>query len=193
MCIRDFAIIDRSTNSVTAEHVYLVMQGLAKFHAISFALKDQQPEKFNKLTSNFSEVVISRSNNPLRLCLNHQAKLVFDAVSAEEDVHLLARVEEFYRKEAIDTAADCLDLEWTGPASVIAYGDVHQNNIMFRYDSNGKPIEVCFLDWQAARHSSPVIDIAFFIFCCTTKGLRDIHYDTFLKVYHESLSTHIRR
>lgn len=193
LCIRDFATVDRLTSSVIADHVYLVMQGLTKFHAISFALKDQQPKKFSELTSDLSEVFISRSNNTLRFCLNHQAKLVFDAVSAEENVHLLARVEEFYKKEAVDTAADCLDLGLTGPASVITYGDVHQNNIMFRCDSSRKPIDVCFLDWQAVLHSSPVIDIAFFIFCCTTKELRDIQYDTFLKVYHENLSTHIRR
>lgn len=176
---------------MTADHVRLVMKGFAKFHAISFALKDQHPEKFNELTSNLSEVFISETNVQLRYYLTEQAKEVFKALSDEDE--LLAKVKKFYEREALDIAADCIDLESTGFASVITYGDVHQNNILFRNDENGKPIEANFLDWQGVRHSSPILDIAFFIFCSTTKEVRDIHYDEFLNVYHETLTVHIRR
>lgn len=193
LCARGFFTIDRQTSTITANHVRLVMQGLAKFHAISFALKDQQPNKFNELTSNLSEVFIMRSNTPLRFALNYQTKLVFNAVTGANDAHLLAKMTEFYKNEAIDTAVDCIDLEATGSASVITYGDVWQNNILFKYDSNGEPIETSFVDWQAVRHASPVIDIAFFIFCCTTKEVRDIHYNDFIRTYHETLSMHIQR
>lgn len=178
-------------NEVTSDHVRLVMQNLAKFHAISFALKSQQPETFNKLTENLSEVFISRANNTLRFYLNNQSALVFEAVAGEPD--LFAKINEFYEREAVDWAADCIDNDFTGPASVISYGDAWQNNIMFKYNGDGKPIEASFLDWQAVRHSSPVIDIAFFIFCCTTKELRDAHYDEFLQIYHDTLSAHIRK
>lgn len=191
LSLRNFSTIDRKTGVMTAEHVYLVMQGLAKFHAISFALKDQKPEKFNELTSNLSEVIIVKSNIQLRYYLTEQAKNVFNSVSADEE--LLARVTKIYEKEALDIAADCIDLESTGSASVITYGDVWQNNIMFKYDSNGRPIETNFVDWQVVRHSSPIIDVAFFIFCSTTKELRDAHYGKFLEYYHDALSAHIRR
>ncbi|XP_055302585.1 uncharacterized protein LOC129568559 [Sitodiplosis mosellana] len=191
LCIRGFSTIDRRNDVMTAEHVRLVMQGFAKFHAISFALKDQHPEKFNDLTSNLSEVFICKTNTPLRYCLSEQAKGVFKALSDEEE--LLAKVKKFYEKEALDIAADCIDLESTGSASVITYGDVHQNNILFKNDANGKPNEASFLDWQAVRHASPVLDIAFFIFCSTTKEVRDVYYGEFLQVYHETLTEHIRR
>lgn len=189
LCSHGFTTINGRKNEITANHVNLVMEVLSKFHAISFALNDQEPETFNKLTANLSEVFISRANRTLRFYLNNQSALVFEAVATEED--LLAKVKEFYKREAVDTAADCIDIELS--ASVISYGDVWQNNIMFSYNNEGEPIEARFLDWQAVRHSSPVIDIAFFIFCCTTKELRDLHYDTFLKVYHDSLSAHIRK
>lgn len=191
LCIRGFTTIDRRNTEITAEHVRIYLGVLAKFHAISFALKDQRPEKFNELSSNLSEVFISKANNTLRMCLNNQASIVFEAVNAEKN--LLFKVKEFYENEAIDTAVDCIDVDRSGSASVIAYGDAWQNNVMFRYDCRGKPIEANFLDWQAVRHSSPVIDIAFFIFCCTTKKIRDVHYDEFLKLYHHNLSTHIRK
>lgn len=191
LCESGFNTINGRSTEITADHVKLVMQGLAKFHAISFALKDQKPETFRELTANLSEVFISRANDTLRFYLNSQSALVFEAVAGEND--LLAKVKEFYAREAVDTAADCIDIAITGSASVISYGDSWQNNVMFKYDGNGKPIEARFLDFQAVRHSSPVVDLAFFIFCCTTKELRDVHYDEFLQVYHDTLTAHIEK
>lgn len=191
LSLRGFSTIDRRAGVMTADHVNLVMQGLAKFHAISFALKDQQPKKFDQLTSNLNEVIILKSNIQLRYYLTLHSKSVFDAISADKD--LLAKVTEFYKKEALDIAADCIDLEATGSASVISYGDVWQNNIMFRNDSDGKPIETSFVDWQVVRHASPMVDVAFFIFCSTTKELRDVHYSQFLRIYHDTLTLHIHR
>lgn len=187
----DFATINVQQMEVNADHVRLFMKGLAKYHAISFAMKDQEPGTFNKLTKNLSEVFINRANNTLRFYLNNQSASVFEAVADEPD--LLAKVTEFYEREAVDWAADCIDIDLSGPASVISYGDSWQNNQMWRYNSDGKPIEVRLLDFQAARHCSPVVDIAFFIFCCTTKELRDAHYDEFLQIYHDTLSAHIQK
>lgn len=191
LCNGGFSTVNGRTNEVTADHVRLVLKTIAKFHAISFALKDQHIEKFKELTANLNEVFISRANNTLRFYLNNQSAFVFEAVANEND--LLAKVKEFYKREAVDWAADCIDIDITGPASVISYGDVWQNNIMFKYNDDGKPIEASFLDWQAVRQCSPVIDIAFFIFCCTTKELRDMHYDEFLHIYHDTLSAHIQQ
>lgn len=195
LCDRGFTTIDRRTEEVTADHIRLVMRSLGKLHAISFALKDQQPEKFNELSSELvnNEVFIRNDDPHLRACFTKQAELAFEAVSGENDAHMLAKVKQLYEKEAIDIGADCLNPELTGPALIISHGDAWQNNTMFRYDSNGKPIEVCFLDWQTVRLSSPVIDIIYYVFCCTTKELRDTCYDELLNIYHESLSTHIRR
>lgn len=191
--IRGFITIDRRTEEITAEHVLLVMRVLGKFHAISFALKDQQPEKFNEIASNLDEVFVRRHDAHMRACFTKQAECVFTALAAEEDADLLVKVKELYEKEAIDIAADCLDLELTGPATVITHGDAWQNNTMFRYDSNGKPVDVSFLDWQTVRRSSSIIDIVYYVFCCTTKELRDAHYESFLMTYHDSLSAQIRR
>lgn len=99
---------------------------MRKFHAISFALKHQQPEKFTESTA-------------------------------------------------------------------ITHADIWRNDIKFKYDENGKPIEAGFLDWQIARNSSPVLDIVYCIFYCTTKELRSQYYDEFLQIYYESLTLLIRK
>lgn len=41
------------------------------------------------------------------------------------------------------------------------------------------------------RYASPALDLAYFIFCCTDKSFRDSNYTQVLKIYYESLSTHL--
>lgn len=191
--VRGFSIIDRYTDEVTTDHVHLFMQALGKFHALSFALKDQQPEKFHELASNLKEMFMKADEPQYREYFKSQTKNVLSVLNNNEDAHLLAKMKKFFERDAIDSAADCMNLELIGSASVIAYGDAWQNNSMYRYNDAGKPIEINLLDWQIARHATPIMDIAYFIFCCTTKELRDDHYDDFLNTYHNSLSAHIRR
>lgn len=192
MAIRGFSIIDRCDDEVTADHVHVMMKSLGKFHAISLALRDQRPEQFQKLTANFSEIFVRKDDAFLRAYYEKQVEFAVEVVSGEKDVHLLVKLKKLLEKEAIDIAVDCLGVS-SDSASVISHGDTWQNNIMFRFDGSGKPIEACFLDWQISRYSSPVIDIVYFMFSCTTKALRDKHYDSFLRTYHDSLSNHVRR
>lgn len=57
----------------------------------------------------------------------------------------------------------------------------------------GVPVDIRLLDWQIMRYSSPVCDIMYYIFGCTTKLLRDRHYSEFLDTYYNSLSTFLKR
>lgn len=193
LSVRNFSIIDRHTEEVTADHVYLFMKVLAKLHAISFALKDQQPEKFKEIAANVGEIIFRREDVMFREYFLKQSEEAIKVVSNAEDAHLLAKLKKLFTKSPLDIVADCLDTKLTGAGVVITHGDSWQNNTMFRYGNDGKPIEINFLDWQLSRCSSPIIDIVYFLFSCTTKHVRDAHYDNFLKVYHESLSLHIRR
>lgn len=43
------------------------------------------------------------------------------------------------------------------------------------------------------RYCSPVCDLVYYIFCCTTKELRDKHYEDFLNVYHSTLTEFLKR
>lgn len=56
----------------------------------------------------------------------------------------------------------------------------------------GKPIEVCILDWQFARPMSPADDFVMYLCSTTEKSLRDKHYDEFLHIYYDSLAEIVR-
>lgn len=188
--LRSFSVSDRKMD---ANHVRLVMQALGKFHAISFAAKDQQPDKFNEIASKLDEIYVRAEDHHWREFFNEQSDKILNLLSNDEDTLLYTKVKKLFEHEALDIAVDCLKLELAGTASVITHGDAWQNNMMFRYDDNGKPVEISIIDWQISRHSSPIIDIVHFMFFSTTKELRDAYYEHFLHAYHDSLSAHIRR
>lgn len=192
MSVHGLGILDRFTQKITADHVFLVMECLGKFHAISLALKDKQPEKFQQITTDFDEVLIQENLN--RSFFKQQTQVILEVLSDADDSHLLAKAEELVsEKDLLDIAIECLEESVHESATAIAHGDSWQNNIMFKNDENGNPIDLCLLDWQGSRHSSPITDITYFLFSCTTKELRDDHYDDFLKAYHTSLSNHLQR
>lgn len=188
---RGFSMLDRNKQCITVQHTYLYLQALAKFHALSLAVNDQQPEKFRHFTSGLNDIMINKDNVGLRYFYNQQAEFILKLIS--DDVDLTAKVKKLFEKEALDIMADAIELESKQSARVISHGDAHQNNLMFRYDHNGEPIEVCMIDWQLSRLASPAMDFAYFVFLCTTKDIRDVHYTNFSRIYHESLSTQLQR
>lgn len=56
-----------------------------------------------------------------------------------------------------------------------------------------KPSDIRFLDFQIMRNASPVCDLVYYIFGCTTKYLRDEFYGEFLDVYYAELSSYMLR
>lgn len=191
---RKFEMANHRTESITFEHVSLLMKSLGRFHAISFALKDQQPKKFNELTHLTRErywlfwtqpgpdthylSMIDRLKNVLkeenRFDLVEKFENVIDGKFAETVLHLVS-----------SGAAE--------PFSVICHGDVTINNTMYRKDEQGKPVDIQIFDWQLSRYASPTIDLVLCLFCSTTKELRDDHYVDFLQIYHKSLSELLSR
>lgn len=190
---RGFTKSDQHSTEMTVEHVRLYLSTLAKFHAISFVLKEQEPEKFKQLTSNLTDIYMSKSSLVADAYYAAEAENFLQALSSPDDAHLYSKVKEFFAKGALNVGIDSVERELNESATVISYGDAYQRSMSFKYDSNGHPIGISLIDWQLSRHGSPMIDFIHFVFSCTTKEMRDIHYEDLLKTYHDHLTAHIRR
>lgn len=188
-----FTMLDNINKEVTVEHVRLFLNALAQFHAISFAINDQEPEKFKQLSSNLSDIHWYRGNVAAAAYYDAQAENFLKTLSAPDDAPLYQKLKDVFAKGAFNVGLEITEQALNESATVLSFGDAHYQNTLFRHDTNGNPVEVCFIDWQLSRHESPVIDFIYFVFCCTTKEIRDIHYEHLLKTYHDQLSAHIRR
>ncbi|XP_055605910.1 uncharacterized protein LOC129754074 [Uranotaenia lowii] len=170
----------------------LCMQTLGRFHALSLALKDQQPDKFHLLVKNVEETYYAQRLKPwYNNFIKVQIGIARDAIGQEYGgTELEKKVEKFFDCDLYDKMVYLTHTR--NQNSVINHGDCWMPNFLFRYDANGVPVAVKMIDFQLARYSSPALDISFFIYSCTTQELRDAHYKELLQAYHQSLTEMLR-
>ncbi|CAG9764146.1 unnamed protein product [Ceutorhynchus assimilis] len=167
------------------DHLKLTLAIYGKWHALSFAYQDQNPEEANKLFGNLQDLMVTL----LKAIDNYMTDIqeVFHTILQEKnEVELI----EGIKKQIPDfhTTFCQLSSELENEKCVFLHGDCWNNNFMFQYDANkSKPEAVKFLDFQISNFRPPVFDLAYHIYSVTSeKELQ--HFDELLKIYHDSLS-----
>uniref|UniRef100_A0A4Y0BSZ1 CHK kinase-like domain-containing protein n=1 Tax=Anopheles funestus TaxID=62324 RepID=A0A4Y0BSZ1_ANOFN len=183
--LMDYRMWDK-LEPVNYEHARLTMQQLGRLHAVSLALKRDRPEEFEKFKVPDSLVLLMHDQSPLELMMK---QMIYDAKETLEPHETKERAKmeklaENMRQEMLSLANGSS----AEPYTVLGHGDCWVNNFMFNY-KNGAPDNIIFLDWQITRYVSPVLDIAYFLFCCTDEEFRRRYYDEMLNIYHNSLAT----
>ncbi|EZA59334.1 hypothetical protein X777_15979 [Ooceraea biroi] len=72
--------------------------------------------------------------------------------------------------------------------NVICHRDVWTNNIMFRYDPSGKLNGCRLIDFQFYTYCPPAIDFTFCLYLTADQATRDLHFDAFARIYHDSFA-----
>lgn len=191
---RKFVMIDQRQEVIKFDHMSLLLKAVGKFHALSFAVKDQQPEKFNELSSlAFEQYWTLFAESDLRPVFKTLIDRFINILEEENRVDLAIKFENVINNDFLEAILGLVSSKAAEPYAVICHGDLTVNNTMFSKDEQGKPTAIQLFDWQFTRYASPVIDLVLYLFCSTTKELRDEHFDEFLKIYHDSLSDSLKR
>lgn len=135
-------MIKHRQEPLTFDHISLMMKALGKFHAISFAVKDQQPAKFKQLTNllkNFYEkywMAFEKFKKPYEICFNRLSI----ALEEENRPDLLKRLKKAITNNCIKRVFSLVSSESAEPYAVICHADLTSFNSMFRKNAHGKPI-----------------------------------------------------
>lgn len=127
-----------------------VLKTLAKFHAISFAMKEQQPETFSKFTSKLNEIMFTAPvNNSFENFLKKNVEYSMTTLDAEKDRVIIKKLMEFrenYANFMVDCCAEKED-------AIVLHGDCWISNLMFRRNhvSQFLRCETCFLSQKRLR------------------------------------------
>lgn len=106
-----------------------VLKTLAKFHAISFAMKDQQPEKLSKLTSKLSEIMFTKPiNKSFENFLKKNVEYSLTTLDPEKDKVIIKKLLEFRENYASFMVECCAEKE----DAIVLHGDCWISNLMFR-------------------------------------------------------------
>ncbi|XP_011699915.1 PREDICTED: uncharacterized protein LOC105457133 [Wasmannia auropunctata] len=170
----------------------VILETLAKFHAISLAYRDQKKEEFAEFASYLKENYFGSHNwnwfqrfhKTLIGIAKHALMMEYPNSKAEKQFNSYEFGELYDRCTKLCEKRDA-------STSVISAGDCWAPNFLVRDIGENKK-EALMLDFQHARCASPITDLSFLVYSCTQKSFRDEHYDDILKIYHSELSSAIK-
>ncbi|KAF5292785.1 hypothetical protein FQA39_LY13830 [Lamprigera yunnana] len=176
-------------------HLRLVMKEYGRLHALSFVLRDQRPEEFQKLSESLEDVTVNEPT--IEYMIQKELNTCKKALASLDPVVNKTLYDKF-QNVIPNLKNDVVNLVKSSACektSVFNHGDCWNNNYLFKYENqeSSLPSDVCFLDWQVSRCGSPVFDLSYFLFTCTNKEIREEYYEKLIAVYYESLTFFMRR
>ncbi|GJQ82627.1 hypothetical protein Trydic_g19648 [Trypoxylus dichotomus] len=187
---KGFTLHDRK-KVMDQKHIDLVLRALAKFHATSFAFKDQDREMYQILVDKCAGDFYSQQpkDSPSARLLFEIIQEGLDKLDPAKDKDILDRCDAQTLMDAIYSLSANHD-----EYSIISQGDCHSNNVMFQYEDENRtnPKDVMLVDWQVLRSSSPVYDLCYFFYALASEESLN-NLDSHLKVYYTELSGQIKQ
>lgn len=125
----NFEMLDYRKDTLTFDHVSLVMKALGKFHALSFALRDQQPNLFANLTANFRENYWTLDNYFMNDLFEFSKNQAIQTLEQNNCHELSERYAQAVGKGLAEAAIDCVSNLIAEPYAVLCHGKLKSLSI----------------------------------------------------------------
>lgn len=131
--VSNYIMRDKLTPA-TYEHAKLLIKDLGRFHAISFAMKDQEPERFEKCKKLKDLFLPSfrKGGEPVMQYFNIIMENAIKTLEPHEEFKK-NKVEKL-KQDFIKVFEECDDEKNFGDFGVLTHGDCWNNNMMYQYD-----------------------------------------------------------
>ncbi|XP_017042128.1 uncharacterized protein LOC108088699 [Drosophila ficusphila] len=179
---------------LSVEHVRQVIRSYAKLHAVTLAAKRQFPERMQKLQQLVDIFEQRREDHALGVYFENLKGSALSSLLSPEDDAYRTRLEAYFaRGSYFELLLPLVSGSNCEPFAVICHGDCWNNNILYKRTERGVLDDVRLIDWQLMRYASPVTDLAYFLFTCTSRGFRQRNLRNMLEDYYEELGLHLNR
>ncbi|XP_068229157.1 uncharacterized protein [Palaemon carinicauda] len=184
---RDFKMEDRR-KGLDEAHINLVISELARLHSASHLLKTKLlkvgtiSSKYEWLARDF----ISFTQNSKELFVSWLQRSVDTGVMMLETIGGYETAINWLNSLKPDVEYYLSPYLQSKKFSSVCHGDCWNNNMLFRYDEEGCPVEVMLLDLQLNREASPATDLNYFLYTSVNGDVRRPNLDRFLSLYHST-------
>ncbi|XP_061390617.1 uncharacterized protein LOC133325934 [Musca vetustissima] len=160
-----------------------ILLELAKYHALPIALRLKKPEYFDKYIRPYFRR-FNMNNMPEEVKQQMDGDLIKEiSLATNNNENYINRFKELMEEyDEFLTQPDAEDDLYT----TIVHCDLWINNLMLKYDENGFPEKVKFVDFQIAQYESLAHDIIFFLFSSVEVPVLEQHMDEFLIMYYNA-------
>ncbi|KAK5642405.1 hypothetical protein RI129_008572 [Pyrocoelia pectoralis] len=134
MKMKNFKLIDHRAK-LDLQHATLIMREIGKFHALSFAIRDQRPELFKYLENNCRDIFYSndKMSSTLHKAVTNIGTAILKSYDTSTNVKEVESLQNFI-KNLPSVLNSVLSLDKAGKYAVINHGDLEIRNILFRYN-----------------------------------------------------------
>ena len=181
-------------------HLRLMIKHIASYHAVSYALRIKKDSNLGTLAKGIIPLSFLHDDGQELESYSVLFKIGLERFFnvSEKDpkigdisgyVEILQKFKNKYFKHPAILMQSFLETDEV--FSLIIHGDYNRNNVLFRYDSSEgyeNPKEISMIDFQEVRYTTPVIDLAFFMYMNLPSSLRPLLWDSLLELYHETLT-----
>lgn len=184
-----YVMVDR-TLGLDGTHARMSIKAIAKLHASSVKLSESDPTIFDRYTTG----LWTRQTD----AFHGFFQSAFDALTDEiyswgPEWHYYADKMRNLQPYFIEQTLSVVDNECDDDLRVFLHGDMWTNNLMFKYDAEGVPIDVIILDFQFCCHATPAIDLFYFFFASTSDEIRQNCLDEYMHYYYCNLIKYAKR
>lgn len=174
------------------EHCILVAKTLSIFHSRSLILdeklrRDNGQTIFDLYGEYLKEVAFVEGEEMMEKYLSSCFKGACTIIDMHEK---LSRDEATFIKNCVSKWMQKIP-EWVKSSekyrNVMCHRDLWANNIMFKRDPAGKPIDCYLVDFQFLRYSPPAVDFVLCFYLSTDRATRRRCHDLLLDVYYDTM------
>ncbi|XP_045603808.1 uncharacterized protein [Procambarus clarkii] len=182
-----YKMFDRK-KGMNKAHAVLVLRELGRLHAASILLQHEISEdlgaKYTYLQKDFHSFYEDASADFVKMIGGAFTTAANMAGKIDGYEKVASWLRDFGPK-SMDGLAQ--QLENSPPFDVLCHGDSWNNNILFRYDEQGLPVDVRLLDFQICRKASPATDLNYFMYTSFNGDDRKDNLDVFINTYFDSV------
>ncbi|KAL3288015.1 hypothetical protein HHI36_002467 [Cryptolaemus montrouzieri] len=177
-------------NPLDLSHSKLALEAYAKWHALSFALREEEPTVFEELGKCNKTMLETKVFDIFNGTIQNELDFVINIYEEKNKTIMIEKL-KLLKKNYVDLATEILSNK-NEDYLVIKHGDTWNNNLLFHYeDGQGNPDEVVIVDWQISSLGSPVCDVACYIFYGSSSQELE-HLGELLDCYYDTLSIELR-
>ena len=175
--------------------VSLLLHQLGRFHAFTYYfIKYEGEQFFDTVSPRIKKLAFlePEKKEEMQLMQREAANIAIDLIS-KRNPELGKKVEAVLRAPGASDAQMHTTLSTDKKYfPVIIHGDMWVNNIMFKYDVNGKPTDVKFIDFQLVRRGNIFEELQYFFLTSTTPEFRRRHLHQSLEIYYRSFTSTLK-
>ncbi|XP_017033673.1 uncharacterized protein [Drosophila kikkawai] len=170
------------------EHCRLVMERLGEFHATSMALAVLDPHIFEAYGDGMlSPEGLAKDNGLLMRFFSGNGQELHTLVSSWPGYERIAgKIGKYMQDHRANLVRSQAPQE--KEIKVLNHGDLWVNNLLFKYDSAQRPLDMIFIDFQLSVWGSPGIDINYFFYTSLNLEVLRHRRPQLLRAYHARLS-----